>query len=112
MRIGYYESLANRLSITVGRNVVYLNNSFQNNRVDAYFDDLTFGESIGYHEVKRYKVCSVDVETACKRLIERYFVDDGNPDYRKWLWIDDSHLDRLRSKSFRELEIKLGLMGC
>lgn len=111
MHIGYYESLANRLSRIVGRKVVIVKTPFLNTYIDGYFEGLTFGETFGRTIVKRCEAKSEDVETACKALIERYFVNDGNLHYRQWMWIDDSNLKHLRSKSFRELDIKLSLMG-
>lgn len=110
MHSGYYKGLADRLGRLVGRDVVFYRRPFPNDNIEAYFEGLS------YVNLEKFRIVPSEVhteyiESACKDLLERYFINDGNLSYGRWLWLEDAHIENLRSRSFQELDIKLTLIG-
>lgn len=109
--MGYYKSLASRLSKIVGRSIVFFKPPFLKDPIDADFDGFPYAMHIEDSGYLTRDPNSDDTEIACRLLIERYFVNDGNQRFSFLACVEEKHLAHLRSTTFQELDIKLTLLG-
>lgn len=110
MELGHFEQLALRIAKLLKQKILYFRmTTSKPEEINAYFvssKHLKFYRN--QLQVSRDNVANA--EELCKDLIERYFINCWEKDAR-WFWREDWGVEDLKSKSFSELEIKLGLRG-
>lgn len=105
----FYERLAERVSKLCGRKLVFYRNAEPYGNVIARFEGISTADWMDELKITHVKPC--EIESACKVILESYFIVARNASYRRWIWLEENHLEHLRSESFQELDVKLSLMG-
>lgn len=105
----YFERLAERISKVCGRKLVFYRNASPYNNVIARFEGISTADWMD--ELKITHAKPNEVEVACKNILESYFIVARNTSYRRWIWLEENHLEHLRSESFHELDLKLTMIG-
>lgn len=110
MESGHFEKLALRIAKLLKLKILYFRGTTSKPEdVVAYFVDSRH-TWFYRNKVQESRDNVVNAEDLCKDLIERYFINCWEKDAR-WFWREGLGVDDLKSKSFSELEIKLGLRG-